>query len=144
MKRSHHRTVYNLQYHLVLVTKYRRKCLTAEIRETLKEKLEHLCGKWEIELKEFGGEDDHIHLTLDCHPSLEIGKLVNNLKTVSSRFVRKNFKAHIDKYLWNGGLWTRAYYICSVGGAPIDTIKKYIEKQGKLEGAIHPHSNQRL
>ena len=142
MKRSHHHTVYSLQYHLVLVTKYRRKCLNEKIRDSLKEKFLHLCRKWEIELSEFGGEDDHVHLLLDCHPSLEIGKLVNNLKTVSSRHIRKEYKEHIDKYLWNGGLWTRAYYISSVGGAPIETIKKYIENQ--QQGTIHPHSNQRL
>ena len=141
MKRSHHHTVYNLQYHLVLVTKYRRKCLNEKIRVSLKEKFLHLCQKWEIELSEFGGEEDHVHLLLDCHPSLEIGKLVNNLKTVSSRHIRKKYKKYIDKYLWDGGLWTRAYYISTVGEAPIETIKKYIEKQ---HGTIHPHSNQRL
>ena len=142
MKRSHHHTVYSLQYHLVLVTKYRRKCLNEKIRVSLKEKFLHLCQKWEIELSEFGGEEDHVHLLLDCHPSLEIGKLVNNLKTVSSRYIRKEYKEHINKYLWNGGLWTRAYYISSVGGATMETIKKYIENQ--QQGTIHPYSNQRL
>ena len=89
MKRSHHYTVYSLQYHLVLVTKYRRKCLNEKIRAFLKEKFLCLCQKLEIDLKKFSGEDNHIHLLLDCYPSLEIGKLVNNLKTVSSRNIRK-------------------------------------------------------
>jgi len=131
MKRSHHHTVYKLQYHLVLVTKYRVKCLSKEILESLHNKFESLCEKWQIEMKEFGGEDDHVHLLIDCHPSLEIGKLVNNLKTVSSRHIRNEYKQHVDKYLWNGGLWTRAYYISSVGGAPLETVKEYINKQGK-------------
>ena len=56
-------------------------------------------SKWEIELSKFGGEEDHVHLLLDCHPSLKIGKLVNNLKTVSSRHIRKKYKKYIDKYL---------------------------------------------
>ena len=82
-------------------------------------------------MKEFGGEPDHVHLLIECHPTLELGKLINNLKTVSSRMVRKNHKDHLNKYLWGGGLWARAYYISSVGGAPLAVVKKYIENQGK-------------
>ncbi len=131
MKRSHYHTVYSLQYHLVLVTKYRKKCLSPEILTYQKHVFSDLCDKWEIELKEFGGEADHVHMLLDCHPSLELGKLINNLKTVSSRYTRKHYSAHLNKYLWKGGLWTRAYYIGSIGGAPLDVVKKYIEDQGK-------------
>lgn len=131
MKRAHYHAVYSLKYHLVLVTKYRKRCLTPEILDYLNSVFLDLCEKWEIELKEFGGEEDHAHLLLDCHPSLELGKLINNLKTVSSRYVRKHYGEHLNKYLWKGGLWTRAYYISSVGGAPIETVKKYIEGQGK-------------
>ena len=131
MKRSHYHTTYDLKYHLVLVTKYRKKCLSPEILDYLEHVFRDLCEKWEIELLEFGGEADHVHLLLNAHPSLEIGKLVNNLKTVSSRYTRKNHFDHINRYIWGGGLWTRAYYISSVGGAPLSTIKKYIENQGK-------------
>jgi len=124
MKRAHHHVKYDLQYHLVLVTKYRKKCLTPEILEFQEKVFSDLCKKWQIELKEFGGESDHVHLLLDCHPTLELGKLINNLKTVSSRYTRKHYSDHLNKFLWKGGLWARAYYICSVGGAPLEVIKK--------------------
>ena len=131
MKRAQYHARYDRLYHLVIVTKYRKKCLSPEIRAFQKPVYLDLCDTWEIELKEFGGESDHVHLLLDCHPTLELGKLINNLKTVSSRYTRKHYSAHLNKYLWKGGLWTRAYYICSDGGAPLDVIKKYIEDQGK-------------
>jgi len=131
MKRAHHHVKYNLQYHLVLVTKYRKKCLTPEILNYLNSVFHELCLKWEIELKEFSGEPDHVHLLIDCHPSLEIGKLINNLKTVSSRYTRKHYLEHLNLYLSGGGLWTRAYYISTIGNAPLDVIKTYIENQGK-------------
>lgn len=131
MKRAHYHAVYKLQYHLVLVTKYRQKCLSPEILTYLEKVFTQLCIQWEIELKEFGGESDHVHLLLDCHPSLELGKLINNLKTVSSRYVRRDFATHLNRYLWEGGLWTRAYYVSSVGGAPLEVVKTYIENQRK-------------
>lgn len=131
MKRSYHHTVYNLKYHLVFVTKYRKKCLSPEILDYLNTVFKDLCGKWDIELEEFGGEKDHIHILLNCHPSLELSKMVNNFKTVSSRYTRKYYSDHLNTYLWKGGLWSRAYYISTVGGAPIETIKRYIENQGK-------------
>ena len=68
MKSSHH-SVYSLNYHLVLVTKYRRKCFTAKILERLKAICSDLCSKWSVELVEFGGESDHIHLLISTNPT---------------------------------------------------------------------------
>jgi putative transposase len=123
--------VYDLQYHLVLVTKYRKKCFTPEILEYLKQVFEELCKKWEIELKEFGGEEDHIHLLISAHPNTALSVLVNNLKTVSSRLVRKKYSQHLAKYYWKPILWTRSYCLISTGGATIEVIERYIKKQGE-------------
>jgi len=60
--KSHWHCVYNLQYHLVLVTKYRHKCFNQEILQRLKELCTEQAAHWEIEIIEFGGEEDHIHL----------------------------------------------------------------------------------
>ena len=62
--------VYKLTYHLVLVTKYRKKCFTGTMLDRLKEIVNDLCQKWEIELLEFNGESDHVHLLLDMHLTL--------------------------------------------------------------------------
>ena len=120
-----------MQYHLVLVTKYRRKCFTPEVISFLKETSEELCHKWDCNLIEFGGEEDHIHMLISCHPSMQMSIFVNNLKTVTSRLTRKKFAKHLKQFYWKPVLWTRAYCILTTGGATIEVIKKYIENQGR-------------
>lgn len=127
----HHYAQYDLKYHLALVTKYRHKVFTEEILERLKEISIELLEKWDCELLEFGGEADHIHLLTSAHPSLELSKLINNLKTVTSRAIRKEYEEHLKPFYWKPVLWTRAYYITSSGGAPLEVIRQYIENQGK-------------
>ena len=129
--RSHFHCVYYLNYHLVLVTKYRRKCFTKNMLERLEEICKNTCELWDIDLLEFGGESDHIHLLLSMHPNIMPSRFVNNLKTVSSRLMRKEFSTHLQKSFWKPVLWTRAYCLITVGGAPLEVIKKYIERQEK-------------
>lgn len=127
--KSHHHCVYKLTYHLVLVTKYRKKCFTSAMLDQLKIIITDLCIKWDIELIEFNGEADHVHLLIDMHPNIMPSKFINNLKTVSSRLIRKAFADHLAQYYWKPVLWTRAYCLLTTGGATIDTIRRYIEKQ---------------
>ena len=127
--KSHHHCVYKLTYHLVLVTKYRKKCFTSKMLDQLKIIITELCIKWDIELIEFNGEADHVHLLIDMHPNIMPSKFINNLKTVSSRLIRKAFADHLAQYYWKPVLWTRAYCLLTTGGATIDTIRRYIEKQ---------------
>ena len=82
--RSHHHCVYNLHFHLVLVTKYKRRCFTKGMLDRLHGICDHICHLWGIELIEFGGEPDHVHLLLAMHPNIMPSRFVNNLKTVSS------------------------------------------------------------
>jgi putative transposase len=127
---SHHHCIFNLKYHLVLVTKYRRKCLSEPVREALKGIIETAMEKWNVDLIEYGGEEDHIHLLYAGHPNLQMSRFIGNLKTVSSRHIRKQFPDHFKQFYWTPVLWTRAYCLLSTGGATIDTIKQYIENQG--------------
>lgn len=128
-KKSHYHCVYNLNYHLVLVTKYRRKCFTKNILERLEQICHNNCAQWNIDLLEFGGEADHIHLLLAMHPNIMPSKFVNNLKTVSSRLIRKEFSNHLKHYYWKPVLWTRAYCLITAGGAPLSILKQYIQNQ---------------
>jgi putative transposase len=86
---------------------------------------------WGMELAEFGGEADHIHLLLDMHPNIMPSRFVNSLKTVTSRLLRKEFSKHLSKFYWKPVLWTRAYCLITAGGAPIDVLKKYIQNQSE-------------
>ena len=131
--KSHYHCVYDLNYHLVLVTKYRKKCLSSDIRTELKDIIERLLQDVQCELIEFNGEEDHIHVLFAAHPVVQLSKLVCSVKTVTSRLVRKNHVAHFSKYYFKPVLWERAYCLLSTGGANIETIRKYIGNQGKTD-----------
>ena len=77
-----------------------------------------------------GGELDHIHLLLDMHPNIMPSKFVNNLKTVTSRRMRREYAKHLSQFYWKPVQWTRAYCLITAGGAPISVLREYIEKQG--------------
>ncbi|WOE29119.1 IS200/IS605 family transposase [Acinetobacter towneri] len=131
--KSHYHCVYKLTYHLVLVTKYRKKCLSNEMLNRLEEIVKKNCTDWEIDLIEFKGEADHVHILLDMHPNIMPSKFINNLKTVSSRLIRKEFEEELKPYYWKPVLWTRAYCLLTTGGATIDVIREYIQKQKRPE-----------
>ena len=123
--------MFDLRYHLVLVTKYRRKALTATMRERLQEILAATLLKWRCELIEFGGESDHVHWLFSAHPALDISNLVNSLKTVSSRLLRSEFGRALRQHYWKPVLWHGAYYVGTVGHASLETVKRYVERQGQ-------------
>ena len=118
-----------MKYHLVLVTKYRNKCFTDEILDSLKTICENQCKKWEVDLLEFDGGDDHIHLMLGLNPTLQPSKFINSLKTVTSRLIRKQYAEHMSVYYWKPVLWSRAYCLLTAGGAPLEVLKEYIQNQ---------------
>ncbi len=129
--KSHYHCVYRLKYHLVLVTKYRKKCFTGAMLDRLEQICREQCEKWDIELEEFGGESDHVHLLLNMHPNVMPSKFINSLKTVTSRLTRKEFPEELHKHYWKPVLWTRAYCLITAGGAPLDILKEYIRNQDK-------------
>jgi putative transposase len=86
--------------------------------------------EWDCRLLEFSGKEDHVHLLFEAHPAMNLSKLINNLKTVTSRLIRKKFPAHLKKYYSKPVFWTRAYCLISTGGATLEVIKKYVENQG--------------
>jgi len=131
LKTLYHCT-YNLNYHLVIVTKYRRKCINKPMLDSLENIFTELCQKWECELLEFNGEKDHVHLLLSLNPKVQPSKFVNNIKTVSSRLIRKEFAEEINKVYTKAVFWSRSYCLLTCGGAPLSVIKQYIEQQ-KLE-----------
>ena len=127
--KSHYHCFYKLKYHLVLVTKYRKKCFTSQMRDRLEVICRELCDKWEVGLDQFSGEADHIHLMLDMHPNIMPSTFINNLKTVTSRLIRKEFSQHLKAYYQEPVLWTRAYCLITADGAPLEVLKEYIQKQ---------------
>ena len=125
--------VFNLHIHLVFVTKYRRSVFTKAVLEDLKEIFSSVCRDFEAELVEFDGEKDHVHLLINYPPKVSVSRLVNSLKGVSSRLIRKKRYACIQDKLWAGALWSPSYFAASCGGAPISIIKQYVEQQDTPE-----------
>jgi putative transposase len=134
-KSSSH-SVYNLKLHIVLVTKYRRKILSPELLDYLKGAFTDCLSAWRCTLVEFGGEADHVHLLVDIHPALDISVLLNNLKTASARRARSRFADHLAPFYSKPQFWHRAYFVASVGGATLETVRAYVEAQGTEE---QPH-----
>lgn len=128
MKTTNH-AVFQLTYHLVLVSKYRKNVFTEELLEKLEDIFERLLERWECELLEFGGEADHVHLLISSRPEVQPSKLVNNLKTVSSRLVRRDYGEYLSGFYEKNVMWSRSYCLLSSGGAPIETVRSYIEAQ---------------
>ncbi len=120
---------FNLHVHLVFVTKYRRNVFNKQILHDLNEIFLKVCDDFEAELIEFDGEDDHVHLLINYPPKVSISTLVNSLKGVSSRMIRKKDYALIKQKLWGNALWSPSYFAGSCGGAPIDIVRQYIEQQ---------------
>jgi len=117
------RSHWHCVYHLVLVTKYRKQCLSEKLMIRLEEICKNLCQKWDSKILEFSGDKDHIHILLSLHPNIMPKRLVNSLKTVTSRLIRKEFKEHLDKFFGKSKLWTSAYCLVSVSGASLDILK---------------------
>lgn len=88
-----------------------------------------VCLDFNAHLKEFNGEGDHVHLLVEYPPKVSVTKLVNSLKGVSSRLIRKKGYPTIQKALWGERLWSPSYFAGSCGGAPLELIQKYIENQ---------------
>jgi len=120
--------VFLLHAHLVFVTKYRKDIFTQKHLCTLEKIFRKICKDFDVELVEFNGESDHMHLLINYPPKVSISHLVNSLKGVSSRKL-KEYHSDLLKHYWKGVLWSPSYFAGSCGGASISIVKQYIEKQ---------------
>lgn len=127
--RTGRHVVYNLHVHLVFVTKYRRGVFTDAMLARCEEIMRDVCLDFEAELREFNGEDDHVHLLVHYPPKVQLSKLVNSLKGVSSRRLRQEYARHVHRHLWGGRFWSGSYFAGSAGGAPLTVVQQYIEQQ---------------
>ena len=133
-KSSSH-AVFNLKLHIVFVTKYRRKTLSPDLLAYLETAFSEVLSAWRCKLLEFGGEADHVHLLVGIHPALDISVLINNLKTASARRARNRFAEHLAPFYSKPLFWHRAYFVGSVGGATLETVRAYVDAQGSEEHA---------
>ncbi len=120
--------VFNIHVHLVFITKYRKNIFTKNILNFLKKIFASVSNNFEVDLVEFNGEKDHVHLLINYPPKISVSRLVNSLKGVSSRCLKTYFP-ELKKYYWKNALWSPSYFAGSCGGAPLNLIKEYIQSQ---------------
>jgi len=126
-KSSH--AVFSLQYHLILVIKYRRKALYDEaFRERLKNIIWDLAKQLGIEIIAQEPAEDHIHILFKAKPATNLVKTVNILKGVTARLMRKEFP-QLKDLLWGDSFWSDSYFLASTGQVSLDVLKKYVEEQ---------------
>ena len=115
------------------MTKYRKRVLNGAMIDHARELLSTLCSSWSGTLLECSGEADHLHALIDVPPKVRPSDLVNNLKTVLSRQLRKEFPAVRTAYRGKPVLWSPSYCLISAGGAPIEILRQYVENQKRPE-----------
>ncbi|MBW4668676.1 MAG: IS200/IS605 family transposase [Cyanomargarita calcarea GSE-NOS-MK-12-04C] len=124
--KSNENVVYSCKYHIVWCPKYRRSVLIKGVDVRLKEIIAEVCNEFQANLIELEVMPDHVHLLVEVDPQFGVTKLIRYMKGRSSRFLRQEFpwlKSRLPT------LWTNSYFVSTVGGAPLEVVKQYIENQ---------------
>ena len=129
---SNNHSVFSLNYHLVLVVKYRRKVIDDTISERLQEIFQYIAPSYNITLKEWNHDIDHVHVLFSAHPKTELTKFLNAYKSASSRLIKKEYPGIREK-LWKESFWSKSFCLITTGGATTEVIRKYIESQGEKD-----------
>lgn len=123
--------VFAVHAHLVFVTKFCHRVFDDAHLTRMEQIMSEVCLDFEAELVEFNGERDHVHLLVNYPPKVALSHLVNSLKGVSSRLLRKEFPGLVRHYWRAKKLWSASYYAGSAGGAPLSAVRAYIESQNR-------------
>ena len=121
--------VYDLNAHVVLVTKYRKDAITARVRELLITTTREVCERNESVLLEADGESDHLHLLISYPPKISLSALVMAIKTNTSKRVREQGWDEVRRALWGDHFWSPSYFVASTGGASLEKVAEYVRSQ---------------
>ena len=128
-RRSSH-TVYDLKYHIVWITKYRKQILRGEIGERVRDLIREICRTKDVEIIKGHVSTDHVHIFVSSPPHISVSQLVQSLKGKTSRKMMMEYKS-LSKTFWGRHIWARGYFVASSGNVTDEVIMKYIEEQGK-------------
>ncbi len=119
-------SVYSLKYHFVWCPKYRRKVLAGDIAEELRTLLYQKAQELGVEIVALEIMPDHIHLFIESDPTEAPQRLANQFKGYTSRMLRMKFPELRSRL---PSMWSRSYYVGSIGTVSEETVKRYIEMQ---------------
>ena len=129
-KSSHSR--FDIKYHFVWVTKYRKRVLTGEVATRLRDLIREICRTEEIDILQGAVSVDHVHVLMSCPPHLAPSKIMQLIKGKSSRKLMSEFR-HLQKMYWGRHFWSRGYFVVSCGNVTNEIIKEYIQNQEGIE-----------
>lgn len=120
-----------LQYHIVLVTKYRHKVIKGSLKEDLYQYIRETFSNRGLNIMELNGEEDHVHILCELDPCTMPKELINALKTRTSRLIRSKYgNTELKKYYWKPYFWSKSYFITTVSENSLQTVQEYIKNQG--------------
>ena len=128
-RRSSH-TVYDIKYHLVWITKYRKPVLRGAIAERVRDLIREICKARDVEILKGHVSADHVHIFVSVPPHISVSQLVQWIKGKTSRKMLVEFKA-LSRVFWGRHIWGRGYFVASSGHVTDEAIMNYIEQQGK-------------
>ena len=126
-RKSAHCT-YDIKYHIVWITKYRKPALAGKIAHRVRELIRGICKQNEVEILSGHISKDHVHLLVSVPPHLSASKLVQYIKGNSSRKLQMEYK-ELNQQFWGKHLWARGYFVASSGNVTDEVIIEYIKNQ---------------
>ncbi len=107
-------TRFDIKYHIVWITKYRKPVMTGQVAERLRDLIRQICQANDVVIVKGHVSKDHIHLLVSCRPNLSVSRLVQKLKGTSSYKLFQEF-SHLKKKYWGQHLWARGYFVATTG-----------------------------
>ena len=124
-------SVYDLKYHIVWITKYRKQVLGGAIGKRVRELIRQTCASLDVYIVKGHVAKDHIHLLVSVPPNLAVSELVKRLKGRSSRKMLQEYD-ELRREFWGRHLWARGYFAASTGNVTDEIVAEYIEKQSRI------------
>jgi putative transposase len=120
---------YLIQYHIIFCPKFRFNVLKGDIETRLKELILHISSIYDFKIIEMEVMSDHVHLFVSCKPTVAPTDIVRMLKSITARRLFEEFPKLKKFYSRCGVLWSKGYFVSSIGNASPETIKRYIQEQ---------------
>ena len=121
-------TTYKLGYHFVWCPQFQKAILTGNVAAGLDAELRRLAQSNGWTIHSLAIQPDHVHLFLSAPPAVAPSQIANTLKGASARTLFKQYPA-LKQELWGGHLWSRSFYVGSVGEMSDDVVRRYLEAQ---------------
>ena len=124
--------VYDLKYHIVWITKYRKPVLGKEIGNRVRDLMRMVCTSLDVEIVKGHISRDHVHMLVSVPPYVAVSRLVQRMKGLTSRKLLMENRG-LNKAFWGRHLWGRGYFVASCGNVTEEIISRYIEEQSDME-----------